>query len=99
MNAYSVLDALAIAQAVRKGEARLLGKVIYHVRENDVSVPWEPVTGEASATLLERRREALINALKGRLKAMDESEYWNLSAEEYERFCKQYGRYSRLLKG
>lgn len=51
---YSILDALTIAQAVKKGEARLLGKVIFHRKDMTVTVRWEPVGGEASAALLLR---------------------------------------------
>ena len=72
---YSVLDALAIAQAVRKGEALLLGKVVFHRPAGNVSVYWEPLTGESPEVLLTRYREALMNALEARLKAMDESPY------------------------
>lgn len=96
---YSVLDALAIAQAVRKGEARLLGKVVFHRPAGNVSVYWEPLTCESPEVLLNRYREALTNALEARLKAMDESPYWNLTPEEYDAFCAKYSRYAELLKG
>ena len=94
---YSLFDALAIGQAIKKGEARLLGKVIFHRQEMTVSVRWEPLTGEASAGLLNRRRECLKNALEARLKAMENSGWENLTAEEYNQFCARYGRYYRLL--
>ena len=74
----TLFDALAIAQAVRKGEARLVGKVVFHRRSMTVTVRWEPQTGEASAALLAKARERLKNALKARLKAMETSDYWNL---------------------
>ena len=74
---YSLFDALAIGQAIRKGEARLLGKVIFHRQEMTVCVRWEPLTGEASAELLNRRRECLKNALEGRLAAMENSGWEN----------------------
>lgn len=96
---YSLFDALAIGQAIKKGEARLLGKVIFHRQEMTVSVRWEPLTGEASAGLLNRRRECLKNALEARLKAMENSGWENLTAEEYNQFCARYGRYYRLLEG
>ncbi|MCI5956594.1 MAG: hypothetical protein MRZ54_06390 [Clostridiales bacterium] len=95
---YSLFDALAIGQAVRKGEARLLGKVIFHQQEMTVTARWEPLTGEASAELLNRRRECLKNALEARLKAMENSRWENLTAVEYDQFCAQYGRYYRLLE-
>lgn len=97
--ACSLFDALAIAQAVKKGETRLLGKVIYHRQAMTVTVRWEPLTGEASAALILRCRQRLKNALEARLKAMEESGYWNLAAEEFDRFCARYGRYYRLLEG
>ena len=96
---YSVLDALAIAQAVRKGEALLLGKVVFHRPAGNVSVYWEPLTGESPEVLLTRYREALMTALEARLKAMDESPYWNLTPGEYDAFCAKYSRYAELLKG
>ncbi len=96
---YSLFDALAIGQAVKKGEARLLGKVVFHRQEMTVSVPWEPLTGEASTGLLSRRRECLKNALEARLKAMESSGWENLTVEEYNQFCARYGRYYRLLEG
>lgn len=96
---YSLFDALAIGQAIKKGEARLLGKVTFHRQEMTVSVRWEPLTGEASAGLLNRRRECLKNALEARLKAMENSGWENLTAEEYNQFCARYGRYYRLLEG
>lgn len=94
---YSLFDALAIGQAIKKGEARLLGKVIFHRQAMTVSVRWEPLTGEASAELLTRRRECLKNTLEGRLKAMESSGWENLTEEEYDQFCARYGRYYRLL--
>lgn len=96
---YSVLEALAIAQAVRKGEARLLGKVIFHRPAGNVSVYWEPLTDETPEVLLTRYREALTNALEARLKAMEAVPYWELPRKEYDAFCAQYSRYTALLKG
>lgn len=94
----SLLDALAIAQAVHKGEARLIGKVVFHRLTGDVTVHWEPLQG-AAEELLTRRRERLKAALKAQIKAMDEADYWNLTAEEYEAICARYGRYCRILEG
>lgn len=95
---YSVLEALAIAQAVRKGEARLLGKVIFHRPAGNVSVYWEPLTDETPPVLLNRYKEALQNALEGRLKALEERDYTNLTAEEKEAYCRQYERYLAVLE-
>ena len=95
---YSVLDALAIAQAVRKGEARLLGKVIFHRPAGVVTVRWEPLNGESEDNCLSRHRDALQNALEGRLKALEERDYTNLTAEEKETYCRQYERYLAVLE-
>ena len=95
---YSVLDALAIAQAVRKGEARLLGKVIFHRQAGVVTVRWEPLNGESEDNCLSRHRDALQNALEGRLKALEERDYTNLTAEEKEAYCRQYERYLAVLE-
>jgi hypothetical protein len=95
---YSVLDALAIAQAVRKGEARLLGKVIFHRPAGVVTVRWEPLNGESEDNCLSRHRDALQNALEGCLKALEERDYTNLTAEEKEAYCRQYERYLAVLE-
>ena len=95
---YSVLDALAIAQAVRKGEARLLGKVIFHRPAGVVTVRWEPLNGEPEGAMLKRCRDTLQNALEGRLKALEERDYTNLTAEGKEAYCRQYERYLAVLE-
>lgn len=95
---YSVLDALAIAQAVRKGEARILGKVIFHRPAGVVTVRWEPLNGEPEGAMLKRCRDTLQNALEGRLKALEERDYTNLTAEEKEAYCRQYERYLAVLE-
>lgn len=95
---YSVLDVLAIAQAVRKGEARLLGKVIFHRPAGVVTVRWEPLNGESEDNCLSRHRDALQNALEGRLKALEEQDYTNLTAKEKEAYCRQYERYLAVLE-
>ena len=94
---YSLLDALAIGQAVRGGQARLLGKVI--CRRDGVTVRWEPVGPETAETVLTRYRQRLKTTLQGCLRAMEETDYWNLGEEEYNAFCAKYGRYTQLLKG
>ncbi len=96
---YPLFDALAIAQAVRKGEARLLGKVTFDRRSLTARVLWEPTHKEASAACLKRWQEWLKNALQARLEAMEATDYWNLTAEDYNRFCAQYGRYTMILEG
>lgn len=95
---YSVLDALAIAQAVRKGEARILGKVIFHRPAGVVTVRWEPLNGESEDNCLSRHRDTLQNALEGRLKVLEERDYTNLTAEEKEAYCRQYERYLAVLE-
>ena len=95
---YSVLDVLAIAQAVRKGEARLLGNVIFHRPAGVVTVRWEPLNGESEDNCLSRHRDALQNALEGRLKALEEQDYTNLTAKEKEAYCRQYERYLAVLE-
>lgn len=95
---YSVLEALAIAQAVRKGEARLFGKVIFHRPAGTVSVYWESLTDETAEALLNRYKEALQNALEARLTALEGQDYSNSSAEEREAYCRQYERYLAVLE-
>ena len=95
---YSVLDALAITQAVRKGEARLLGKVIFHRPAGVVTVRWEPLNGEPEGAMLKCFRDTLQNALEGRLKALEERDYTSLTVEEKEAYCRQYERYLAVLE-
>ena len=93
-----MLDALAIAQAVKKGEARLLGKVVFHRPAGVVTVRWEPLSGESEDDCLSRHRDTLQNALEGRLKALEERDYTNLAAEKKEAYCRQYERYLAMLE-
>lgn len=94
---YSVLDALAIAQAVRRGDAVLLAPVIFHKQPLTVTVCWEPTHGVAEA-VLEWHRERLQNALQGRLQAMEQQPLDGMSAEEVEALCDRYTLYKTLLE-
>lgn len=89
---YGAFDALAIAQAVRKGEARLLGNVIFHREDMTCTVRWEPLKGEASAVLL-RHRERLKNSLESRLKAIEATPWESVTPEQAEALCARYERY------
>jgi hypothetical protein len=94
----SVFDAVAIGQAVKAGEARLIGKVIYHTKRNNVTIHWEPLNGQSRNTLLNTRREALKAALEGRIRAMDNLDK-ELTDDEIDRMNAEYGRYLLLLEG
>lgn len=94
---YSVLDALAIAQAVRRGDAILLAPVIFHKQPLTVTVCWEPTHGVAEA-VLEWHRERLQNALQGRLQAMEQQPLDGMSAEEVEALCDKYTLYKTLME-
>ena len=49
--------------------------------------------------MLKCYRDALQNALEGRLKALEERDYTNnLTAEEKEAYCRQYERYLAVLE-
>lgn len=93
-----LLDALAIGQAIRKGQAELVGSVRFIAADLTVCLWWYPINGEEPSALLERHRAALAAAVEKRLEKMDASEWWNLPPEEYEAFCKKYGFYRWLLK-
>lgn len=93
---YSVLDALAIAQAVQRGAAVLLAPVIYHKQQMTVSVCWQPTHGAAEA-VLEWHREHLLSALNSRLKAMERQALDGMSAEEVEALSDKYSLYTVLV--
>lgn len=94
----STFDALAIGQAVKRGEVELVGRVVFHRSENAVSLFWFPKNGEAPAALLCRCRKQLAQSLKARLEKMEAQDWWNLSPAEYEAFCKKYAFYTQLLE-
>ena len=89
---FSLFDALAIGQAVRRGEARLMGKVIFHRQPMTVTIHCVDLSA------LSVWRERLRKALEARLQAMEGSGWENMQAEEYARFCEKYGQYTRLLE-
>ena len=95
----SVFDAVAIGEAVRDGEARLIGKVVYHRQADNVTIRWEPLNGQPSAALLCTRREVLRNALQSRLQAMEILPDRELTGDEIDRLNAEYGRCKRLLDG
>ena len=95
----TVFDAIAIGAAVKAGEARLFGKVVYHRQADNVTIRWEPLNGQTSAALLEHRRNALYKALQRRLEAMENLPDRELSSEEIDRLNEDYGRCKRLLQG
>ena len=90
---FSLFDALAIGQAVRRGEARLIGKVIFHRKPMTATIHCEDLSA------LPVWRERLKKALEARLQAMEGRGWENMQAEEYARFCEKYGQYTRLLEG
>lgn len=94
---YTVLDALAIAQAVRRGDAVLTGPVIFHREPVNVSVYWRPVHGMA-AEVLERHRERLEAALCRHLEEMEQKDLDGLTDAEIDAFCAKYGRYKMLME-
>lgn len=94
---YSVLDALAIAQAVKRGDAVLLGPVIFHRDPVNVSVYWRPVHGLAEA-VLEWHRERLEKTLRKSLEEMEQMSLDGMSAAEVERLGEKHGRYRLLLE-
>jgi hypothetical protein len=95
---YSVLDALAIGQAVKHGDAVLLGPVIFHREPVNVSVYWRPVRGVAEA-VLEWHRERLEKALRRRLQKMEQTDLDGMTEAEIDRFCEKYSRYKLLWGG
>lgn len=94
---YSVFDALAIGQAVKRGDAVLLAPVIFHKQALTVTVYWNPVEG-AAETVLDAYRNRLKNALEGRLQAMENQPLEGLTEAEIDRYCEKYSRYKTILE-
>lgn len=94
---YSVLDALAIGQAVKRGEAVLLGPVLFHREPVNVTVLWQPVHGTAEV-VLERHRERLEKAIRRRLQEMEQQAIDGWTDAETDTFCEKYSRYKSLLE-
>lgn len=92
---YSLLEALAIGQAVRSGDARLLGKVVYHKQPMTVTVYWEPLTTESPRAMLGRHKTRLIAAMRGSMHTMELCEWDSLTQAQQAK----YRRYYRLLEG
>lgn len=93
----TLLDALAIAQAVRRGDAVLLTPVIFHRQEMSVSVGWKPVHGVADA-VLEWHRQRLQSALQARTKAMEAQSLDGLTEAEVDTLMDKYLTYRTILE-
>lgn len=94
---YTVFTAVAIGEAIKAGEARLIGKVTYHRQADNVTIRWEPLNGQT--TLLDTRREALRIALESRLGALEVLPDRELTSDEIDHLNVEYGRCKRLLEG
>ena len=94
---YSVLDALAIAQAVKRGDAVLLAPVVFHREPITVTVLWHPVRGVAEA-VLDWHRERLEKAIRRSLQEMEQQPLDGLSAAEVDRLGEKYTRYKLLME-
>lgn len=95
---YSLFDALAISLAVRKGEAELLGKVIFHKKDMTVSLYWKQLTAEGPAAFMNRYRERMKSAIQKRLRQMDDAEWWQLSEDEFDQMSSRYSFLCWLLE-
>lgn len=93
----TVFDALAIAQAVRRGDAVLTGPVIFHREVVNVTVPWQPTHG-VPAAVLEWHRERLEKALRRRLQEMEQKDLDGMTEAELDRFCEKYEHYKTILE-
>ena len=93
-----VLNALAISLAVRKGEAELLGKVIFHKRDMTVSLYWKQLTAEDPAAFMNRYRERMKSAIQKRLRQMDDAEWWKLSEDGFDQMSSRYSFLCWLLE-
>lgn len=94
---YSVLDALAIAQAVRRGDAVLLGPVIFHREAVNVTVLWQPAHGVAEE-VLEWHRERMEKAIHRRLQEMEQKDLDGMTEAEIDRFCEKYDHYKIIME-
>lgn len=87
----SLLDALAIGQALRQGKAQLIGKV--HMQSGGIFL------NIAECVDIQPYRERLQAAARQRMQEMDDSHYWELSAEEYNEMCSKYAVLAEVVKG
>lgn len=94
---YSVLDALAIGQAVKRGDAVLLAPVVFHREPVNVSVYWKPACGMAEA-VLEWHRERLEKALRKRVQELETQSIDGLTEVEMDALCAKHERYKTLLE-
>lgn len=94
---YSVLDALAIGQAVKRGDAVLLAPVVFHREPITVTVLWQPVRGVDEA-VVEWHRKRLENALRRRLQEMKQKDLDCMTETEIDAFCEKYRRYKLLIE-
>lgn len=94
---YSVLDALAIGQAVKRGDAVLLAPVVFHREPITVTVLWQPVRGVAEA-VLEWHRERLEAALCRRLEEMEQQSLDGWTNAEIDALCEKYSRYKQIME-
>jgi len=92
LHRYSLLDAVAIGRAIKSGKAVLTGKVIYHRKEDTVTVPWKPVSGD-----LNEYRKSLRTELERRLRELEMCSIDELTSDETARLADEYGRCWRLL--
>ena len=94
---YSVFDALAIGQAVRRGAAVLLAPVIFHKQALTVTVYWHPVDAD-SGTVLETIKNRLISTMKARMQELEDKPLDGLTDGEIDQFCEKYSLYKTIME-
>ena len=93
----SLLDALSIGQAVRRGEAVLLGPVVFHRETVRVTVHWKPLRRTAEE-VLQWNRSWLEALMRRSLEKMERMSLDEMPEAEVERLCEKYGRYQMILE-
>ncbi|MBR3874145.1 MAG: hypothetical protein IKJ26_08235 [Clostridia bacterium] len=88
----SVLDALAIGQAVRRGEAVLLEPVIFHREALTATVLFRPLRGTAEETLA-KNRQKLECTLRKLMKEMEQHPLDGMTEVEVDHLFEKYSRY------
>lgn len=86
---YNLCEALAIGKAFKAGKGQLVGRV--SLRQGRIFITW---AGCDLAPWVEKvKEEAQVE-----MQQIDNSEYWELSAEEYEKMCMRYAVLAEVLR-
>jgi len=82
-------EALAVSMAMQTGEAQLMGKV--RLSGGHIFITW---VGAELPTWIEKAR----GWVREEVRRMDESPYWELTAEDFTKMCARYAMYKEMCE-